>query len=91
MNKAALDASSQPLQSAHLLTNRVAARINQQSKGSRMKRMLLLLSLVPAIAFSSTPFDADVDDMYIMSSIPLIAFSSGAATVCSSTPADAPG
>jgi hypothetical protein len=29
MNKAALDASSQPLQSAHLLTNRVAAHINQ--------------------------------------------------------------
>ena len=57
MNKAALDASSQTLQSAHLLTNRVAVHFSQQSKGSRMKRMLLLLSLVPAIAFSSTPFD----------------------------------
>jgi hypothetical protein len=38
-----------------------------------------------------TPFDAEVELMYIMSSMPLIAFSSGAATVCSRTAADAPG
>ena len=40
---------------------------------------------------SSTPLEAEVELMYIMCSTPLIWLSSGAATVCSSTSAEAPG
>ncbi len=72
------------------------------SSGSRASACLTrLLTLSAALStsepisnvtwISSTPFEAEVELMYIMSSMPLIAFSSGAATVCSSTVADAPG
>ncbi len=39
----------------------------------------------------TTPFDAEFELMYIMPGMPLMAFSSGAATVCSTTCAEAPG
>ena len=39
----------------------------------------------------TTPFDAEFELMYIMPGMPLMAFSSGAATVRSTTSAEAPG
>ena len=39
----------------------------------------------------TSPFDDEFEFMYSMPSTPLMAFSSGAATVCSSTSAEAPG
>ena len=74
-------------------------RTSSGRRGSACLTRLLTLSaacstslpISKVTSISSRPLEAEVDFMYIRSSIPLMAFSSGAATVCSRVSAEAPG